>query len=245
MNKLKEFISLVKEHDTFPKNELRDYYLEPAFKLLRDNPSIATLVFDDKTALMAVVEQQVKQFNHSIRQIHLDSLALELAMLTPENILNYQNIDGNSIIHISTQMYCYPVSNLDVFNEMGASFSLINKNGETPLINISSTSSLDDLKFIHGYTNKRLLNHRDLGSGSTALLHAIKARKIANIFFLLEVGASLFIKDNYGVDAIEFIKNDDYKLSSDRIFYKELLKFVDLFSQKQIAEENIKKLSTN
>ena len=113
------------------------------------------------------------------------------------------------------------------------------------MINISSTSSLDDLKFIHGYTNKRLLNHRDLGSGSTALLHAIKARKIANIFFLLEVGASLFIKDNYGVDAIEFIKNDDYKLSSDRIFYKELLKFVDLFSQKQIAEENIKKLSTN
>lgn len=242
MNRLKEFISLIKEHETFPKNELRDYYLQPAFELLEKYPHIVEDSAEDKTAMFAIVEQQVKRNNHSIRQIHLDRLAMEVAMLTPAHVLNFQNSDGNTVIHITTDMYCYSVSVLDVLKEMGANFSLINKNGETPLIRIASTDSLDDLKFIHGYTKARLLNHRDIVTGSTALMKAIKARKIANIFFLLESGSSLFIRDNEGFNVFDLINDEDYKIKSDRIFYKELCKFVDLFAQKQKAEEDIKSL---
>lgn len=242
MNKLKEFISLLKEHQTFPKNELRDYYLQPAFEILNQFPYIVEQIIDDKSAMMAIVEQQVKRNIHSIRQIHLDKIAMEVAMLTPPHILNHQNANGDSVIHLTTEMYCYSVSVLDVLKEMGADFSLINKNGETPLIKISSTDSLDDLKFIHGYTKNRLLNHRDIVTGSTALMTSVKSRKIANIFFLLDSGSSIFIKDNQGRNVIDLIKEEDYKKHSDPIFYKEVCKFVDLFVQKQQAEENIKNL---
>lgn len=243
MNHLKEFIEAVSEHDTFPKDELRDYYLNQAKEILKAHPHIVEEVVNDRSAIMAIVEQQVKRNNHSIRQIHLDTLAMEIAMVTPQDVLNYQNANGDSIIHMTTEMYCYSVSILDVMKESGANFSLINKKGETPLIKVSSTDSLDDLKFIHGYTKQRLINHRDLVSGSTALMTAIKNRKIANIFFLLDAGSSLFVKDNAGLSAVDFIQTTKYKEESNKIFYKELLKFVDLFGQKQLAEENIKKIS--
>lgn len=243
MNHLKDFIDALSEHDTFPKDELRDYYLQPAKSILENHPQIVEEVFNDKSAIMAIVEQQVKRNNHSIRQIHLDTLAMEVSMVTPPEVLNYQNMNGDSIIHLTTDMYCFPVSVLDLMKESGANFSLINKKGETPLIKVASTDSLDDLKFIHGYTKHRLLNHRDLISGSTALMTAIKNRKIANIFFLLDSGASLFVKDNDGLSPVDLIQTQKYKEESNKIFYKELQKFVELFGQKQLAEENIKKLS--
>ena len=43
---------------------------------------------------------------------------------------------------------------LDFMKEKGADFSMINKKGETPLILIANSDSLDDLKFIHNYTKK-------------------------------------------------------------------------------------------
>ena len=244
MSELKKFQALLKEENTFPKDELRDYYLSPAKKIFDEHPEIANEIFDDKSAIMAVVEQQIKRHNHSIRQIHLDLLAMELSMITPREILNYQNIDGDCVIHWTTKMMCYSVSILDMFKETGANFSLINKNGETPLIKIANTNSLDDLKFIHGYTSPRLLDHRDLVTGSTALMHAVKSRKIANIFFLLEQGASLYVRDNNGQTILEFLQDQEYKMKSERGYYKELEKFVNFFSQKQLAEKNIKELAS-
>jgi hypothetical protein len=243
MSHLKEFQHLIKEANTFPKDELRDYYLAPARKILESHPEITEEIFDDKSAIMSVVEQQIKKHNHTIRQIHLDTLAMEIAMMTPREILNYQNVDGDSVIHLTTRIMCYSVSILDVFKETGANFSLINKNGETPLIKIANTYSLDDLKFIHGYTSPRLLDHRDLISGSTALMHAVKSRKIANIFFLLEMGSSLYIRDNLGMTILDLIQDEEYKMKSERAYYRELERFVNFFSQKQMAEQNIKELS--
>lgn len=244
MSYLKIFLAYLKEENTFPKDEFRDLYLKPAIEIFNEHPEISTEVFDDKTAIMGVIEQQIDPYNHSVRQNYLDILAMELSMITHANILNYQNIEGDSVIHITTQKMCYPVSNLDMLKENGANFGLINKKGETPLINIANTHSLDDLKFIHGYTHKRLLDHRDLTNGDTALLRAVKSRKISNIFFLLEQGASLFVRNNEGITILEYIQSEDYKIKSERKFYKELEKFVLYFKEKQLAENNIKELNS-
>jgi len=244
MTQLKDFQNYIKEANTFPKDELRDYYLSPARKTLESSPNIVAEIFDDKSAIMAIVEQQIKIHNHSIRQVHLDKMAMEVAMLTPKEVINHQNVDGDSVVHWTTQMMCYSVSILDVLMENGANFSLINKNGETPLIKVADTNSLDDIKFIHGYTSPRLLDHRDLISGSTALMHAVKKRRIANIFFLLDMGASLYVRDNNGQTILDLIQNQEYKIKSERVYYKELERFVSFFSQKQLEEKNIKELSS-
>lgn len=232
MKELKKFQFHLKEENTFPLDEQREYYLEPSREIFKEFPSIAKEIIDDSSALMAVVNQQVKLNNHSIRQIHLDNLAMQVAMMTPKEVINYQNIQGNSIIHITTEMMCYSVSILDMFKEQGADFSLINRKGETALIKIADTTSLDDLKFIHGFTNQRLLNHREIIMGESALLRAVKARRILNIHFLLEQGASLYVKDNNGYSVLDHIKEEDYKMKSERNFYKKLEEFVEIFKNK-------------
>lgn len=240
---LQEFQQLLKESNQFPKDELREYYLVPANTMLNSNPQIAQDVFEDKTALMMVIEQLVVKNNHPIRQIHLNMLAMDIVEKTPKELLNYQNIDGNSAIHMTTKMECFSVGVLDLMKEKGANFSLINKNGETPLIKVAATPSLDDLKFIHAYTIPRLLDHRDLITGSTALLHAIQKRKINNIFFLLQSGASLFVRDNHGLTALDIIHTTEYRMKSDKNYYEELEHILNLFSQKQLAEQTLKNLS--
>lgn len=244
MNLLEEFQLLLKESNQFPKDELRDYYLMPAKTLLQSNEDIANLVWNDKTALWMVVEQLIKPNNHSIREIHLNNLAMDIIEKTNKNLLNFQNKDGDSIIHLTTKRECFSVGVLDFMKDCGANFSLINKNGETPLINVASSDSLDDLKFIHAYTQPRLLNHRDFISGSTALMKAVLDRKINNIFFLLETGASIFIKNNDGDNVLDVVKQQKYKSHSDKKFYSELREILDLFSVKQKTEETLKKLSS-
>ncbi len=231
INNLKKFQSFIKEQNSILLNEQRDYYLEPARQLLQEYPEISAEIFDDKSAIMAVVEQQIKSTNHSIRQIYLDLLAMELAMITPKEVINYQNVNGDCVIHITTQMMCYPSSNLDMFRENGANFSLINKFGETPLIKIAEGFSLDDLKFIHGYTSPKVLNHRDLINGDSALMKAVKARKLLNINFLLEQGASLNIRNNNGLTIEEYIYSEDYKIKSERAFYKELINIIKKYKE--------------
>ena len=243
MTELKEFFTLLEEGGQFPKDELRDYYLVPAKALLNSNPHIVSEVHEDKTVLMAVVEQIVKKKNHSIRTIHLNSLAMDIIEKTPKNLLNFQNKLGNSVVHISTEMECFSVGLLDLMKECGANFSLINKNGETPLILIADSESLDDVKFIHAYTNPKLLNHRDFLTGSTALMKAVLSRRINNIFFLLESGASLFVKNNQGKNVIEVCAEKEYKFNSEMGFYKELEEILQLFSLKQKAEQTLKKIS--
>lgn len=244
MNLLEDFQSLLKESNQFPKDELRDYYLMPAKALLQSNESVANLIWNDKTALWMVVEQLIRPNNHSIREIHLNNIAMDIIEKTNKNLLNFQNKNGDSVIHLTTKRECFSVGVLDFMKDCGANFSLINKNGETPLINVAISESLDDLKFIHAYTQPRLLNHRDFITGSTALIKAVLERKINNIFFLLETGANIFVKNNVGMNVLDLVKSAKFKNNSDKKFYSELREILDLFSVKQKTEETLKKLSS-
>ncbi len=82
------------------------------------------------------------------------------------------------------------------------------------------------MKFIHGYTSQKVLNHRDLISGDTALMRAVKSRKLLNINFLLEQGASLDIRNNDGLTIDEYIYSEEYRIKSERAFYKELMNII-------------------
>jgi ankyrin repeat protein len=239
-NVLKEFKNLIEENDDYPKDELRDYYLMPAKELLSKNPQIANEILDEKSALMMVVEQIVLG-GHHIRISHLNNLAWDLIDLTPKTILNYQNKEKNSVIHLTCDMECFSVGLLDFMKEKGANFSLINANGETPLILVSACDSLDDIKFIHGYTNKNLINYQEKIHGYTALHKAVKYKKINNIFFLLESGASVYIKDNNGMIPIDYLTQKEGTKKTHLI--EEIKGILSAFAAKENADKTIKEFS--
>lgn len=243
MNKLlEEFKFLLQEGDSFPKDELKDYYLSPAKALLEANPDICKEVFEDETALMMVVKEIVKPGNHSIREVHLNMLALDIIEYSPKLVLNYQDQEGSSVIHLTCQMECFSVGLLDYMKDRGANFSLINQRGETPLLLIADSESLDDVKFIHAYTSPALLDHRDLITGSTALMKATRARKINNVYFLLENGASVFVEDNLGMTALDLARAKSFQRKGKKDFSEELEELLQLFTEKQRAEQTIKRL---
>lgn len=240
---LKEFQEVLLETNKYPKDELTEYYLVSAMAMLSSNPMFCKDVFEDKTALMMIYEQIVKPNVHSIRNIHLNVLAMDVIMNTSPEMLNYQNKNGDSAVHISTQQECFSVGLWDCMKESGASFSLVNKNGETPLILVSKRESLDDVKCIHAYSTPRTLDHRDLITGSTALMHAVYNRRISNIFYLLDCGASLFVRNDAGKTVLDIMEDDKYKETSERQYYNELMHIVKLFKQKQIAEISLREIS--
>lgn len=241
---LKEFDDSLRENNQFPKDELTEYYLVSAKAMISSNPNICREVYNDKTALMMVFTELVKPNTHSIRHIHLNLLAMDILENTPKEILNYQNKEGDSAIHISTQLECFSVGLWDCMKDSGASFSLVNGNGETPLIKVSQANSLDDVKCIHAYSTPRTLDHRDLITGSTALMHAIYNQRINNIFYLLESGSSLFIRNDKGQNVLDIITQKEYISKVDNRYYEELLSIVDLFKKKQEVELSIKSLSS-
>lgn len=242
---LKEFQLALIETNKFPKDEITDYYLVSAFTMLKSNTDLCSSICEDRSALMSVFEQLVKPNVYTIREIHLNMLAMDIVENTPKDILNYQNSNGDSIIHISTRKECFSVGIWDFLKESGANFSLINKNGETPLIEVSKAESLDDVKCIHAYSTTRTLDHRDLLTGSTALMHAVYNRRISNIFYLLECGASLFIRNDQGKNIKNIIEDSEYRNNSEQNYYNELVKIVGLFEQKQIAEISLKNISSS
>ena len=105
------------------------------------------------------------------------------------------------------------------------SFEQILFNGETPLIQIATNNSLDDVKFIHAYTLPEMLDWQD-NKGNTALMHAIKQYKLNNIFFFLSVGANLHKVNKNGFTPLEFIMNPAYIESCEPQVYRELLKVI-------------------
>lgn len=232
---LKEFKKLIEETEDFPKDELRDYYLVPAKNLLTKSPEIANIVHEKQSALMMVIKQIVKG-GHSIRINHLYSLAELLIELTPKSIINYQDKYKNSVIHICCAMEGFSVGLLDFMREQGAEFSIINKKGETPLMLVANSDSLDDLKIIHNYTKKELYNYQDI-YGCTALHRAVKAKKINNIYYLLEHGSSVLIKNKDNQLPIDIV---DYKNGKKNHINEDIKKLLLAFTDKEIAENNIK-----
>jgi ankyrin repeat protein len=232
---LKEFKSLLEEGDTFPIDELRDYYLVPAKTLFASNPYLANETYDNQTPLMMVVKQIIKKNKHVIRDNNLNMLAWEIIEQTSEAMLNYQDKEGNSVIHMASQMECFSVGLLDLMKDFGANFALANKKGETPLMIVSGNDSLDDVKFIHAYTPEPIINAHDKMTGATALIRAVKAKKINNVFFLLENGASVFEKDNQGKLAFEYIK----KASGS----EDLKELMCLFAEKEKTENAIRQMA--
>ena len=231
---LKEFKKLIEETNDFPKDELRDYYLVPAKSLLKNNKGIASQIIEEQSALMMVVKQIIKG-GHSIRVNHLNDIAEDLIELTPKNILNHQDKDKNSIINITCEMESFSVGLLDFMKEKGADFSLVNKKNETPLMLVSTSDSLDDLKFIHNYTKKELFNYQDC-FGSTALHRAVKTKKINNVFYLLETGSSVLIKDKNGHQPIDLLNKDGKKSH----LTEEIINLLKVFQEKELAENRIK-----
>jgi ankyrin repeat protein len=237
-NLLKEFKGLLEESDDFPTDELRDYYLVPAKALLASNPTITNYTYDDQTALMMIIKRIIKN-NHHIRTIHLNILAWELIAQTPKEMLNYQDREGNSAAHLTCQMECFSVGLLDLMRQTGVNFSLQNKKGETPLMLVADSDSLDDLKFIHAYTSQPAINFKDSLTGATALHRAVKSKKMNNIFFLLENGASVFEKDNMGMTVLDYISNKDFIKRGNPHFVIELKKMMKVFAEKEVAEKTI------
>lgn len=243
-NILKEFKNSLRETNQFPKDELTEYYLVSSKAMVSSNPEICKEVYNDKTALMMVFEELVKPNSHYIRHIHLNLLAMDVLENTPKEILNYQDKEGNSAIHISTKLECFSVGLWDCMKDNGANFSLINTNGETPLIKVSIGNSLDDVKCIHAYSTPRTLDHRDLITGSSALMHAIYNERINNVFYLLESGSSLFTRNDEGKNVMDLVSSKDYISRVDEVYYQELISIINLFRKKQEAELSIKSLSS-
>lgn len=235
---LKDFKKLIEETEDFPKDELRDYYLVPAKELIKNSPEIASIVFEEQSALMMVVKQIIKG-GHPIRINHLNAIAEDLIEITPKEILNYPDKEKNSVIHITCGMECFSVGLLDFMKEKGANFSMINKKGETPLMLISTTDSLDDLKFIHNYTKKDLYNYKDI-NGLTALHKAVKSKKINNVYYLLEHGSSVLIKDNNGYLPIDFVNKENNKDNKKNHMLEEIQKILLAFKEKENADNRIK-----
>lgn len=232
---LKDFKRLIEETEDFPKDELRDYYLVPAKDLLKKIPEIASIVVEEQSALMMVVKQIIKG-GHLIRINHLNAIAEDLIEITPKEILNHVDKDKNSLIHITCEMESFSVGLLDFMKENGADFSIFNKKGETPLMLVAISDSLDDLKFIHNYTRKELFNHKDI-NGSTALHKAVKAKKINNVYYLLEHGSSVLIKDNNNNLPIDLLNNKDNKKNH---VSEEIKKILIAFNEKENADNKIK-----
>lgn len=233
----KDFKKLIEENEDFPKDELRDYYLLPANNLLKKFPEIASVIVDEQSALMMVVKQIVKG-GHIIRINHLYSIAEQLIEIMPKNLLNFQDKNLNSVIHLCCALEGFSVGLLDFMKEQGADFSLINKRGETPLIIVSDSESLDDLKFIHNYTKKELYDHKDI-YGDTALHRAVKAKKINNVYYLLEHGASVLIKNNNKQLPIDMVNNKEGKKNH---IVEDIKKLLLAFHDKEIADNKIKML---
>lgn len=232
---LKDFKRLIEETEDFPKDELRDYYLVPAKDLLKNFPEIANIIVEEQSALMLIIKQIIKG-GHLIRINHLNSLAEDLIKITPKEILNYPDKEKNSLIHVTCEMESFSVGLLDFMKEKGADFSMINKKGEIPLMLVSVSESLDDLKFIHNYTKKFLINHKDM-NGSTALHKAVKARKINNVYYLLEHGSSLLIKDNNNNLPIDLLNNKDNKKNH---VLEDIRRILLAFTEKENADNRIK-----
>lgn len=237
-NLLKEFKWLLEESDEFPTDELRDYYLVPAKALLASNPIITSLTYDDQTALMMIIKKIVKN-NHHIRTIHLNSLAWDIIDQTSKDILNFQDREGNTAAHFTCQMECFSVGLLDLMKQSGVNFSMSNKKGETPLMLVADSDSLDDLKFIHAYTSPKMINAKDNITGGTALHRAVRSKKLNNIFFLLENGASVFEKDSSGLTVMDYIVHKDFIKRGNPNFANELKKMIKVFAEKETAEKTI------
>lgn len=118
---LKDFKRLIEENNEFPKDELRDYYLVPAKEIIKNYPQIVNHILDENSALMMVVKQIIKG-GHPIRINHLNGLAEDLIEITPKDIINYQDKEKNSIIHVTCEIESFSVGLLDFMKEKGADF---------------------------------------------------------------------------------------------------------------------------
>lgn len=243
---LKEFKQLLEENNSFPKDELRDYYLINAKNLLKKHPELATQVIEEQTALQVVIKKIIKGGNHHIRLTHLNLLAWDLIEKSSKELLNFQDRDGNSVIHLASLEENFSVGILDLIKEHGGDFNLLNKKNELPLHMVAGSDSLDDVKFIHAYTDSKNINIQDI-NGNTPLIIAVKEKKINNVYFLLNNGADVFVKNNKNQTALQFLLSEQTekieRKSPAFTINQELITMLSLFEEKQKAELQIKNLN--
>lgn len=229
INLLRDFKYSLEEDESLPIDELRDYYLVLSKNILHNNFIITEVIYEDQSILMMVIKK-ILVCSHPIRTKHLDTLAWDIIINTPKEIINYKNKEGNTAAHFTCQMESFSVGLLDLMKQNGMNFSLQNKKGETPLMLVANSSSLDDLKFIQGYTNDSMINVKDNINGFTALHRAVKSKNLRNIFFLLEQGSNILIKDNQGLTVLDWLEIPQFYNKCSSVFINELKKMLYNFS---------------
>ncbi len=220
---LKDFRDSLEETGGLKKveDELRDHYLVPSNAILDSNPNIVNQIYEDQSVLMMVVKKIIRHKNHPIRHNNLEMLAWKIIELSSPETLNYQDRDGNSVIHYTCLMESFSVGLLGLMQECGADFSLVNQRGETPLMLVANSMALDDLKFIHAYTHKDMINAKDK-NGYTALMRAVRGRRANNVLFLLDNGADIYVKDNVGMTVSDWLYSKETRGKVNPVFWEEI-----------------------
>lgn len=231
------FKKLLEEKQNFVKDELRDNYLQGAMKVLSEHHELYKTVVENETILHLVLKQLQQRNIHKVRMSRLKYLLLDILENSTTEMINKQNSDGDTAIHIMLKNEQFSVGIMDMLHEKGADFTMHNNDGDMPIHIVAKSENLDDLKFITGYMNKERINCKNKETGNTALLIATESQKINNVYFLLEQNADVFVSNfngNSPKDIAIKILNEERSETANQI-----LNIIELFEDKQKATRKI------
>lgn len=234
------FKKLLEEKQNFVKDELRDNYLQGAMKVLSEHLELYKTVVDNETILHLVLKQLQSRNIHKVRMAKLKSLLLDILENSTIEMINKQNSECDTAIHIMLKNDQFSVGVMDMLHERGADFTIKNNDGDMPIHIVAKSENLDDLKFIIGYMNKENINSKNVKTGDTALIIATQYQKINNVYFLLEENADVFETNFYGESPKDIairILNEERSETAKQIF-----NIIELFEDKQKATSRIKDL---
>jgi hypothetical protein len=234
------FKKLLEEKQNFVKDELRDNYLQGAMKVLSEHLELYKTVVDNETILHLVLKQLQSRNIHKVRMAKLKSLLLDILENSTIEMINKQNSEGDSAIHIMLKNDQFSVGVMDMLHERSADFTIKNNDGDMPIHIVAKSENLDDLKFIIGYMNKENINSKNAKTGDTALIIATQYQKINNVYFLLEENADVFETNFHGESPKDIairILNEERSETA-----KQILNIIELFEDKQKATSRIKDL---
>lgn len=234
------FKKLLEEKQNFVKDELRDNYLLGALSVLSENHELYKTVVNNETILHLVLKQLEQRNIHKVRGAKLKYLLLDILENSTTEMINKQNADGDTAIHIILKNDQFSVGVMDMLHERGASFTIKNNMGDMPIHIVAKSENLDDLKFIAGYMNKEDIDLKNSETGNTALIIATQHQKINNVYFLLEANANVLetnFKGETPRDIAIRILNDERSETAKQIF-----NIIELFEDKQKATSRIKDL---
>lgn len=231
------FKKLLEEKQNFVKDELRDNYLQGAMQVLSENHELYKTVVNNETILHLVLKQLQFRNIHKVRMTKLKFLLIDILENSTVDMINQQNSEGDTAIHIMLKNEQFSVGVMDMLHEKGASFTIKNNAGDMPIHLVAKSENLDDLKFIIGYMNKEEVDSKNQKNGDTALLISTRSQKINNVYFLLEQNADVFeinFKGESPKNIAVKILNEERSETAQQIY-----NIIELFEEKQKATRKI------